>query len=1236
MSFESLQPLGVEPDEAAAVRLEGGRIVVAPLVPRNFDACDVYAEGDEAAVVKIELQNGQSPNPQVIEAPLAQLAREQLHKPLDELGSYLLVERAPGDRLRVHIQRDHLVFSPGETLRLEVFADVEGGPSGVAIEAELHAQAGGERLWDAAQPCPDKSSSPLVLEVPAPAAEGAFRLTLTAKRPHGGLAGRLAPWEPATDLARRQIGLVVVDPHRRQPRLVDKWEVVDSVDPTDATGSPWLPKLAHLSLERLPALSNFRPLGNVKPTADPPGFAGYVQLPPKQHVPAAAGDEPAWQAYQLSVRRVGEPHAVEIELPQSERQHLLARIVEPDAAGNVNGGGRACGVYCDRPSTTSGDGGETHRIVFWPRTRSPLLLLANRSATRSAAYGKIRLLRRSASETADAAAVAPAPGAEARGDERLVAAYLGMPAFAEAFGAAEQFDEGSQMSVDTWQTFLDAANRLAQQLQADGYNGAVLSVAAAGGSLTPIAGLGSSPRYDSGPLCASGADPLRKDVLELILRVFDRHGLRLIPAWRLAAPLPALEAVRPADPMASGFVWVGRDGVSWSERHANAVGAPYYNLLNADVQRELLALADKFVARYGKHPAFGGVALQLDGKGYGVLPGLAWGLDDATIDRFQRDAQLSLGASGPDRFERRAALLLGPHRAAWVKWRNDQVSSFYASFAQRLAGERPELKLVLCTEELFAGGTAAEFLRQAVAGRASLDAVLNELGVDVRRLAATPGVVLLRPRRLDAVESIDWVAPDDRVNSAPELDQAFARFPQAGELLYYCSHSGRLPSFDEQSPYGAAKTRLLLNGPSVSSGDASRRWLVSTLAARDFAVLVSGAESWPLADNERYARALRAVRHLPPPSAEVRTDRRQPVTLRIYRDAEATSILLMNESPWPAKVKLPLENETATVWRELGGSDEEPDAASPLEPGKQYWSATLPAYSLAARRYASTNLQVGTLALEVDEAARNDLVQRIAAVEQRLQNLDAERPYNQLQNPQFELTGENGRVPGWQPRVGAAGNVELQELRPDDIAAGSGRALRLTSEDAVGVAIQSQLFPLPATGQLVVRARARTADMAPGARLYAWVDYQSGGLWRQRYVSLGGGGAIGSDWTECEFAIDDLPLGSAGQMRVQFHLAGAGQAWIDDVRLYDLRFPKSQREALAKRLYAAKTALEENQFMDCERLIDGYWPRRLVEYLPPAGLASRPAEAAAPPAVADKAPPGLNGRLRGLVPRILR
>jgi hypothetical protein len=165
----------------------------------------------------------------------------------------------------------------------------------------------------------------------------------------------------------------------------------------------------------------------------------------------------------------------------------------------------------------------------------------------------------------------------------------------------------------------------------------------------------------------------------------------------------------------------------------------------------------------------------------------------------------------------------------------------------------------------------------------------------------------------------------------------------------------------------------------------------------------------------------------------------------------------------------------------------------------------------------------------------------------------------------------------------------------------------------LGVAAQSHLFPIPATGQLVVRASARGQGLAPDAQLYAWVEYQDNGVQRRRSAPIADADKLGAEWTSCEFAINDLPLGH-GQMRIHFHLVGQGEALIDDVRLFDLRFSSAQRVELGKWLYAAKTALDQGELVECQRLVEGYGPRYLLEHVPPAlEVAAKPEDAAPPP-----------------------
>jgi hypothetical protein len=162
--------------------------------------------------------------------------------------------------------------------------------------------------------------------------------------------------------------------------------------------------------------------------------------------------------------------------------------------------------------------------------------------------------------------------------------------------------------------------------------------------------------------------------------------------------------------------------------------------------------------------------------------------------------------------------------------------------------------------------------------------------------------------------------------------------------------------------------------------------------------------------------------------------------------------------------------------------------------------------------------------------------------------------------------------------------------------------------------------------------------------MYVWMECDSNVGLPQRYVALGEG-PIGTEWTTHEVVFDDLPLASSAQMRVQFHLVGVGEAWVDDVELFDLRFSPALRDNLAKRVIGAKMALEEGQLVDCQRLIEGYWPRYLVANLPatpatpiapepPIGptapdvrIATKPDDA---PATQESKAPGFGERVRSI------
>ena len=238
---------------------------------------------------------------------------------------------------------------------------------------------------------------------------------------------------------------------------------------------------------------------------------------------------------------------------------------------------------------------------------------------------------------------------------------------------------------------------LLRYLKHVGYGGLMMSVWADGSSIYPSQHLQPTPRYDTGVFFGTGQDPLRKDALEMLFRMFDREGLTLIPALHFGSPLPELEELkREGEAVATGIEWIGADGQNWLASHAPRQGlAPYYNLLDPRVQDAMLTVIRELGTRYAAHPSFGGLAMQLSAEGYAQLPGDNWGYDDRTIARFEKEAKTKVPGDGETRFATRAKHLAGPARAAWLSWRADVVADFHRRVEREVAAMRSGAKLYL-------------------------------------------------------------------------------------------------------------------------------------------------------------------------------------------------------------------------------------------------------------------------------------------------------------------------------------------------------------------------------------------------------------------------------------------------------------------------------------------------------------------------------------------------------------
>ncbi len=1225
-----LQPLGIESDAAVAMRIDGSRLIVNPLEKRGFDGCDVTVQADEQALVRVELRSDQQLQQTVFEAPLAEILATQLQRPLDESGSYFLARRSPGDVLRVLPTCEHYVFSPGEQWELklqpDLAAELANGP--VVLELRLRATGAEKSSWQASRQITDVAqlAAGVTFGMTSPTIEGAYRLSIEA-RAQEGLAKRFVPGQQARTIARREIEYVVIDPDAQLAPLTDEWSPVLTIDP--ANPSWWQRWPAWAQVPRLPGLTPGA-VGNIRPVVRPTPSGDLMELPP-----APTGGDPYWQSYTLPVRDPGQPHMVEIEYPVGVEQSLDVALVEPDAAGKVlnaeqTGSMRSVAAASEKDGETS-----VYRFPIWPQTRSPQLLVVNRHCNAAGQYGKIRLLRQESTNAPQVAPTADAPS------HRMVAGYVAQPRFAEGFGAAQTLDSASGLSVQSWSTFLAGTRRLAQALRYQGYNSMMLTVAADGSCLYPSQLLQPSPRYDTGLLAANGQDPLRKDVLEMILRIFDREGLRVIPTLQLASPLPRLESLRQAsDSGETGIACVDHRGQTlWAHATDESGFVPHYNPLNQRVQSEIAELVRELTARYAHHHAFAGVGLQVSGDGYGLMPGLLSGLDDHTMGNFYQAANLQLPNIEGDRFLQRANLLLGEHREDWKRWRQDGITQLYHQLAEQVASARSDLRLSLVTDELYAGPQLRRRVRQAIDDPAQFREILPDHAVDLAQIAEHPAIDALLPHTLSATDSLQRQAIQLRINSASTYAELLPAEQSVANLFIRGTEDFRLPSFDAQSPFGAPQTFLTVSMRHKRTGPAGRFQLMKTLAARDSTLIVEGGHALDLSEDLDAREIRHAVRQLPR-DAEVREQRVQPMTLRVYRAENSTFVVLINESPWQADAQLQLVPSQASEWRKLGSGTVAATSqlAGNLGAGSQAWNVNLQPFGLQAWEFDDPRLRVGDLVVNVADFAKAELKQRLQEMESRAGNLSIQRPYSKLQNPGFELQDGDVRIVGWQPRQGALGSISIDNANRRS----GSHSLRLQSEDRTGVAVQSHLFPVPQTGQLTVSAFVSVQHFGPDAQLRIAVQDQQDGREYQQYALLGSSQLKGDTWTRFELPLNDVPVDENMQLRLQFHLVGKAEVLVDDVELLDLRFDDARRLTLVKRIHGANMLLEQGQVVDCLRVVDDYWSRYLLEHVPPTeaveAVATKPATVVEtqPEATEPKEDKGFGSRVRGWVPKLWR
>ena len=1231
-------PLGIEADEPGSIWTADGAMMIRQRSPRTYDGVDVVVNAPMDDQLLLQLATAQTPAPSTIRIPLTSLLSEYHSSSLDNQGNRLVVRRSPGDKLPVTFDRRSLVFAPGEVFKIEIQTHLLPLPAESKTRLHVHlVEARGSRaLWSADHTAKAGQPVAVPINIPLPNQEGVYDVVITAAWTAWQHAVR-APLTGKT-VAERRIQVLVLDP--RPCESAGATTELTRLLEIDPTSPRWWERLGWERAGNSPKLALFNrmrrgPLGS--------GHLEVQQHPlgPVAQLGMGRGTaDVTWEAYSLPINRPGVPHVLEVDYPSNVAQAMGISILEPNSAGALTTIGLDSGI--DVAPTLGVDGKSPrwlhHRMIFWPRTRVPMVLITNRSERGPAVYGKIRVLT-------GWEQLPRAFPPSSQPSERLMAAYFDRPLLTRNFSADDALDEWSGRSLEDWVTFYQGGRRLVEYLHHVGYNGLMISVLADGSTIYPSSVMHSTPRYDTGAFFDTAQDPVRKDVLEMLLRLFDREQLRLIPALDFSSPLPALEEIRRRGGLESeGLEWVGADGGTWCQVNGAKHGAaPYYNLLDPRVQGAMLDVMREVIRCYAQHPSFAGLAVHLSAEGYAQLPGPEWGLDDATITRFQRDSKMTVAGRGPDRFAERAKFLAAePVHRAWLQWRADELNKFYHRAHDELAAVRPGSRIYLAGANMLAGADLQYELRPTLPHKATLADTMLHVGIDPRHYQEDRGVILFRAEQVMPSERLTSQAVNLEIQQMPDVDRVFQDYALRGSLFFHQPQRIHLASFDDKSPFRPTYTDLATE--LVPSDSLNRRRFVHNLAQFDPQAFFDGGWLLPLGQEGSLANVVNVYRHLPAARFERLTDANgaepcRPVTIRYCTHAGRTCAYVVNDAPFAVSLRLDVETRPDARIEGLTAARSVPPLVR--DGSNASWSVDLEPYDVMGAWFSEPGVKFSHPVVTPAREVETDLAQRIRTLGARAAMLGSPPALSLLRNPGFEQAGTEGHTPGWVLAKQPAGSAQI-----DTSTAQAGtRSLRLSSTGPTTY-VASESFEAPLTGRFSMKVWMRVADAQKQPPLRLAVEGKLQGEDYNRYAPIGlipetgqSPVPISTEWAPYVLQVNDLPLEGLSQVRVRFDLLGKGEVWIDEVQLFDLAFTKRERVELSKLIALADVKLQNGQLGDCLRLLDGYWPKFLERYvaLPPgmlpneslANKANAPAKPTPPP---DRS--GWLDRVRDSVPRL--
>lgn len=1149
---QTANSLGVDADETAVIAQTKESISYQPRTNRVFNSIEFQVQGNLNTRIQVLIQDR---NDLLISAKHAFSLKDILEQeqilPVNQTNAQVIIQQAPGDSFILKSKRPHLVFEPDDLMEFHAIPKYllhTDRQVGSEIRWALYRSRSSELVSSGSRKLKQQNRDQLLkqgipLSIKAPA-EGVYDLVV------------------AIDSSHQSVAQIVAIPSnkKQQAPLTQQSNSAQLVDQFELNGFQ-----NHHDLVSRQSRNRIRN-----------SLKSFLKANPSRN--ETDKTSPPWSAYHLKIVNPDQPHKLVVTYPTHHDAPMGFSILEPDAAGQLVPVGIDAGIYQTDSEVVApmkqNQGTARTEILFWPRIQNPVLLFHSLGQTKPSEIMRVEVYQ-----------LPDTPGNTTFNSEndsekkRLVGPYMQKPLLPEIFGATQFLDPKSNRSLDDWQTFYDAGNRLAYYLNHHNFNSVLLAVSADGSTIYPSQYLAATPRYDSGIYHSSGQDISRKDVLEMLFRIFDREKLTLVPELQFSSMIARLEKVIAEHPeQAVGIELINIHGQSWRDSEGSTRGqAPFYNPINPLVQSEIIKIFSEVVTRYKDHPAFQGVAVQLSMNGYLQLPGLKWGYDDLTVSQFENETGVKIPAAPEaSKYEKRYQFLTTSALPQWTQWRCRKIKEFHQRLAKVLQKEQPTARMIFSSRELLPAQSGTGNVISALKAGIQLRPVLREMGLDFTEYAQFGNTSVLRPGLYHSQLQRSAIARV--INNHPTVDDSF-KTRSNGVLYYHPPVEIRIPEFDQISPWQPAFTWLVCQ-PSMAGADNRVRY-VHSIATLDPYYIFDGG--WTIPFGQEYeTRSIRTqIMNLPAMPFQTIQSVEQPVIARISRGKEKTYYYLVNDFPYPCQVTVKLTVPSKADIVQLSSNERIQTIHSPE--GIQSYTVSLDAFDLQAFKIHDAQVQIRSVKCQLNQSTLSHLQAKIDQRKSHLLNLhqSMEKETAVILQADFESgTSSEYILAGWEAKGHNRNSWKL-----DTSEAHSGKSSLVLDQASGNSSLKTNEIPLHECRYLNMSVWLKSNAKSTQVRIALEAE-QEGKLKVQSAII-----SVDHQWRKYVFRVKDIPSNQIKNAHILIEKLGADKLWIDDVDLQIHQISPEDDRQLTKLVSSLSFAWDSHRYLDCYRLIESYWGR---------------------------------------------